>query len=112
MPFTAGQCPTESELEDDFLDLVIRRYGLPLPVRQYPVGRSRIDFAYPNLKLGVEIESVRAHAAREDVCRNVSKANSLLEWWILRFTFDDVHRWAEETAELVDLTIAKRRRAA
>lgn len=83
-----------------------------MPVRQYPVGRSRIDFAYPDLELGVEIESVRAHAAREDVCRNASKANSLLEWWILRFTFDDVHRWPEETAELVDRTIAKRRRAA
>lgn len=111
MPFTAGQRPTESELEDDFLELVIRRYGLPLPVRQHPVGRLRIDFAYPELVLGVEIESVRAHAAREDVYRNASKANTLLEWWILRFTFDDVQRWPEETAELLDRTIAKRRRA-
>jgi very-short-patch-repair endonuclease len=112
MPFAAGQPPTESELEDDFLDLVIRRYDLPLPTRQYPVGRRRIDFAYPELVLGVEIESVRAHAAREDVHRNASKANELLEWWILRFAFDDVHRWPEETAELIDRTIARRRRAA
>jgi len=112
MPFAAGQRPTESELEDDFLELVIRRYNLPLPVRQYPVGRRRIDFAYPELVLGVEIETVRAHAAREDVNRNASKANELLEWWILRFTFDDVHRWPEETAELIDRTIAKRRQAA
>ena len=112
MPFTAGQPPTESELEDDFLELVIRRYGLPMPVRQYPLGRSRIDFAYPDLELGVEIESVRAHAAREDVCRNASKANSMLEWWILLFTFDDVHLWPEDTAELIESTIARRRRAA
>jgi very-short-patch-repair endonuclease len=112
MPFVAGQRPTESELEDDFLELVIRRFGLPLPVRQYPVGRRRVDFAYPELILGIEMESVRAHAAREDVYRNASKANELLEWWILRFTFDDVHRWPEETAELVDRTIARRRRAA
>lgn len=112
MPFAAGQRPTESELEDDFLDLVIRRYNLPVPVRQYPVGRRRIDFAYPEMVLGVEIESVRAHAAREDVHRNASKANELLEWWILRFAFDDVHRWPEETAELLDRTIARRRRAA
>ena len=111
-PFTAGQRPTESELEDDFLDLVIRRYKLPLPVRQHPVGRRRLDFAYPELVLGVEMETVRAHAAREDVYRNASKANELLEWWILRFTFDDVHRWPEETAELVERTIARRRRAA
>jgi very-short-patch-repair endonuclease len=111
-PFAAGQRPTESELEDDFLELVIRRYNLPVPVRQHPVGRRRIDFAYPELVLGVEIESVRGHAAREDVHRNASKANELLEWWILRFAFDDIHRWPEETAELLDRTIAKRRRAA
>ena len=111
-PFTDGQRPTESELEDDFLELVIRRYNLPMPVRQYPVGRSRIDFAYPELILGVEIESVRGHAAREDVDRNAHKANKLLDWWILRFVFDDVHRWPEDTAELLDRTIARRRRAA
>ena len=112
MPFTAGQRPTESELEDDFLELVIRRYNLPVPVRQHSVGRSRIDFAYPELVLGVEIESVRGHAAREDVDRNASKANQLLEWWILRFVFDDVHRWPEDTAALLHETIARRRRAA
>ena len=111
-PFSAGQRPTESELEDAFLELVIRRYNLPLPVRQYPVGRRWIDFAYPELVLGVEIESVRAHAAREDVHRNASKANELLEWWILRFAFDDIHRWPHETAELLDRTISKRRQAA
>lgn len=112
LPFAAGQRPTESELEDDFLELVIRRSNLPLPVRQYPVGRSRIDFAYPELVLGVEIESVRGHAAREDVDRNAHKANDLLDWWILRFVFDDVHRWPEDTAELLERTIARRRRAA
>ncbi|HEV3364499.1 MAG TPA: hypothetical protein VG795_10250 [Acidimicrobiia bacterium] len=53
-PFAAGQRPTESELEDDFLELVIRRHKLPEPVRQHPVGRRRIDFAYPELVLGVE----------------------------------------------------------
>lgn len=111
-PFAAGQRPTESVMEDDFLTFVIRRYGLPLPVRQYPVGRRRIDFAYPELILGIEIESVRAHAAREDVHRNASKANELLDWWILRFADDDIHRWPDETAELLDRTITRRRQAA
>lgn len=111
-PFAADQRPTQSELEDDFLELVIHRYGLPVPVRQQKVGRRWIDFAYPELVLGVEIESVRAHAAREDVHRNASKANELLEWWILRFAYDDIHRWPEDTAGLLERTIAKRRRAA
>ena len=112
MPFADGQRPTESELEDAFLELVIRRYGLPVPVRQYPVGRRTIDFAYPDPVLGIEIESVRGHAAREDVHRNAAKANELLEWWILRFAFDDIHLWPEDTAVLLDRTIAKRRSAA
>ena len=111
-PFADGQRPTESELEDAFLELVIRRHKLPLPVRQHPVGRRTIDFAYPELLLGIEIESVRAHAAREDVHRNATKANELLTWWILRFAFDDIHYWPQETAELIDRTIATRRRAA
>jgi hypothetical protein len=55
---------------------------------------------------------VRAHAAREDVHRNASKANELVEWWILRFAHDDIHRWPEETAELLDRTIVRRSQAA
>lgn len=112
LPFTAGQQPTESELEDDFLELVIRRHNLPVPVRQHPVGRDRIDFAYPGLVLGIEIESVRGHAAREDVDRNASKANKLLKWWILRFVYNDVHLWPGDTAEFLARTIAERRLAA
>lgn len=111
-PFADGQRPTESELEDAFLERVIRRYNLPLPVRQHPVGRRTIDFAYPELVLGIEIESVRAHAAREDVHRNAAKANELVEWHILRFAYDDVHRWPEDTAALLDRTIRARRQAA
>ena len=108
-PFTEGQRPTESELEDDFLDLVIRRFNLPMPIRQHPVGRRSIDFAYPELIFGIEIDSVRGHAAREDVDRNASKANELLDWWIARFVYDDIHRWPEDTAAFLLQTIARRR---
>ena len=108
-PFTAGQQPTASELEDDFLDLVIRKYDLPVPVRQHPIGRRSIDFAYPELIFGIEIDSVRGHAAREDVDRNASKANELLDWWIAHFVYDDIHRWPEDTAAFLHETIARRR---
>lgn len=110
MPFAEGQRPTESELEDDFLEFVIRKHDLPVPVRQHPVGRRSIDFAYPDLVFGIEIDSVRAHAAREDVQRNASKANELLDWWIVRFVHDDIHRWPEDTAAFLRGTIARRRR--
>jgi hypothetical protein len=97
----AGRRPTESELEDDLL-AVIRRYGLPEPVPQHPHRGRRIDFAYPELILGIEANSVSAHAAKEDVQRNAEKANDLLEWWILYFTYDDVHRTPAEVARRIE----------
>jgi very-short-patch-repair endonuclease len=109
----AGRRPTESELEDDLL-AVLRRYGLPEPVPQYPVGERRIDFAYPDLVLGLEADSVSAHAAKEDVQRNCDKANDLLGWSILHFTWDDVHLRPAYVAERVAgaLSLLRRRAAA
>jgi hypothetical protein len=104
----AGRRPTESELEDDLL-AVIRKYGLPEPVPQHPYAGRRIDFAYPELLLGIEANSVQAHAAREDVQRNARKANDLVEWWILYFTYDDVHGAPAEVARRIDETIARRK---
>jgi hypothetical protein len=97
----AGRRPTESELEDDLL-AVIRRYGLPEPVPQYPYRGRRIDFAYPELVIGIEANSVAAHAAKEDVQRNAEKANDLIDWWVLYFTYDDVHRSPAEVARRIE----------
>ena len=104
----AGRARTESELEDDLLAL-IRRYGLPEPVPQYPHRGRRIDFAYPELVLGIEANSVAAHAAKEDVQRNAEKANDLLEWWILYFTYDDVHGAPADVGRVVQAAIERRR---
>jgi very-short-patch-repair endonuclease len=106
----AGRRPTESELEDDLL-AVIRQYGLPEPVPQHPWRGRRIDFAYPELVLGIEANSVQAHAAREDVQRNAEKANELLGWWILYFTHDDVHGTPATVARRIEDAIARRRAA-
>ena len=106
----AGRRPTESELEDDLL-AVLRRYGLPEPVPQYPYGGRRIDFAYPELVLGIEANSVAAHAAKEDVQRNAEKANDLVEWWILYFTRDDVDGTPAAVARRVEDAIERRRAA-
>jgi very-short-patch-repair endonuclease len=105
----AGRRPTESELEDDLL-AVIRRHGLPEPVPQHPHQGRRIDFAYPELILGIEANSVSAHAAKEDVQRNAEKANDLVEWWILYFTYDDVHLTPADVAR--EIEDARQRRLA
>jgi hypothetical protein len=106
----AGRAPTESELEDDLLAL-IRRFGLPEPVPQYPYRGRRIDFAYPDLVVGIEANSVQAHAAREDVQRNAEKANDLLEWWMLYFTYYDVHGTPAAVARRIEDAIRRRRLA-
>ena len=106
----AGRRPTESELEDDLL-AVIRRFGLPEPVPQYPYAGRRIDFAYPELFVGIEANSVLAHAAKEDVQRNADKANDLIDWRMLYFTHDDVHRAPAHVARRIEQTIARRQAA-
>jgi hypothetical protein len=77
-------------------------------VPQYPYKGRRIDFAYPELVLGIEANSVEAHAAKEDVQRNAEKANDLLEWWILYFTYDDVHGTPAEVARRIEDAIIRR----
>ena len=103
----AGRRPTESELEDDLL-AVIRRFGLPEPVPQHPHRGRRIDFAYPELVIGIEANSVQAHSAKEDVQRNAEKANELLDWWMLYFTHDDVHQRPADVAQRIDDAIRRR----
>ena len=60
----------ESELEARFLD-VVQRAGLPDPVRQLDAGGrdgwvGRVDSAYPNAGLLVELDGVASHSARLD----------------------------------------------
>ena len=81
-----------------------------MPVRQHPHGRRSLDFAYPELIFGIEIDSVRGHAAREDVDRNASKANELLDWRIAHFVYNDIHRWPEDTAAFLLDTLTRRTR--
>jgi very-short-patch-repair endonuclease len=85
--------PTQSMLED-LLFRVVRRGGLPAPLRQYEVAGVRLDGAYPEFRLGLEADSRIWHGARVDVQRNTDKANILLAhgWRVLRFTMFDLTR--------------------
>ncbi len=91
-----GAATTESELETRFLQLV-REAGLPPPVPQYVVreaGRfmARIDLAYPERRLAIELDGYGPHrsvgAFRRD--RNRQNGLALLGWTVLRFTWEDV----------------------
>lgn len=86
----------ESLLEKRFLDLV-RRHGIPNPLIQYEVwhaGRfiARVDAAYPDLKLAIEVDGYRHHSSPDAFQRDRTRQNRLvaLGWTVLRFTWADV----------------------
>lgn len=88
--------PPEGALEQKLSRLL--RGVQPAPVTQFWLHgkastRARLDFAWPDRKLGIEADSRRWHAGRLDVQRNSGKANLavLLGWRVLHFTWFDVH---------------------
>ena len=99
--------PTQSMLED-LLFRVVRRGGLPAPVRQYEVAGVRLDGAYPDIRLGLEADSRIWHGGRLDVQRNVDKANLLLAhgWRLLRFTWFHLTRRARYVIDSVGTQLA------
>ncbi|HEV3497359.1 MAG TPA: DUF559 domain-containing protein, partial [Actinomycetes bacterium] len=93
---------------------LLRTAGVPLPVPQFEVllpdgGSAFLDFAWPELRLGVEANSYRHHARRLDWSRDHTRNNLLtaVGWRILPVTWDDM---VERPDELVDLL--RRARAA
>lgn len=86
----------ESVLEARFVDLV-RLHDLPLPTFQHEVwhaGRfmARLDAAYPDLLLAIEIDGFSAHSSPDAFQRDRTRQNRLvaLGWTVLRFTWADV----------------------
>jgi very-short-patch-repair endonuclease len=99
----AGAVPTESDAETLFLQ-VARRAGFPTPDRQYTllVGgkRIRLDFAWPSIRLAVEIDGAATHANADALGRDLRRQNVLvLGWLVQRFTWEDVARYP---ADVVD----------
>jgi very-short-patch-repair endonuclease len=88
----------QSELET-VLHRLIEGHDLPLPVLQHEVwhaGRlvARIDAAYPDLQLAIEVDGYEHHSAPEAFQRDRTRQNALvaLGWTVLRFTWADVVR--------------------
>ena len=87
--------PLDSHLESEFLQL-FERLQLPLPVTGTPspsTGRAEyyIDFAYPQWRLAIEIQSKLIHSGRRQQYADDEKANALTSrgWSVLRFWAKD-----------------------
>jgi very-short-patch-repair endonuclease len=94
--------PTESPLEARFLR-VLRTQGLPTPRRQYPVAlaqgrQARLDFAYPELQVAIEVDGYRWHSGRAAWQRDRQRLTALaaLGWRVLHVTANDVRRGLPE----------------
>ena len=107
--------PTGSGLEVK-LDRLIRRSGLPKPIRQYEIhdGSSfvaRPDFAYPGVKVAVEADSYRWHTGRGAWERELERRNEMqrLGWLIIHVTKKDIQKRPGSVID--DLGSALKRRA-
>ena len=91
-----------SPLELAFHRKVIRAFGLPEPECQYRIAGLRVDFAWPEAKLAVEVDG-RNHdlpAMRlADTVRNALLAGAGFD--VLRFRWSDIHRTAAATAAAI-----------
>jgi very-short-patch-repair endonuclease len=88
----------QSELEAHGVLNVFRHRSLPRSVGQYridlPTGRVKLDRAWPEVKVAVELDGARYHTSPEDRRRDLARDTALaaLGWVVLRFTFADVLR--------------------
>jgi very-short-patch-repair endonuclease len=105
--------PEESVLEAR-LRSVIQRHGLPIPEFQYEVwhqGRfvARIDAAYPNARLGIEVDGFAHHSSMSAFQRDRTRQNRLvaLGWTVLRFTWWDVNERPNVLAKVVRDTLER-----
>lgn len=78
--------PTESLAETIFLQLV-RRAGLPEPVRQHQVGKRRLDFAWPLVLFAAEVDGAATHAGAEALAADLHRQNAIIlsGWTLLRY---------------------------
>jgi hypothetical protein len=105
-----GKKPSETGLEDELLE-VLRRHGLPEPVRQYVLplpggGSARFDGAYPELFVGLEADGDAFHKGLLDRMRDEARDEQcgLLGWTVRRYSTDDIRlRGAGIAAEVLGL---------
>jgi len=98
---------TDSELEVRFLALC-RRAGLRPPVLHHHVGPYVVDFAYPELRLAIELDGLAAHGTAAALQHDLIRQNRLVleRWTVLRFTWVDVVERASTVSAAIALAVA------
>ncbi len=83
---------TESPLESDMLNLLKDR-DMPMPKLQYEVWQwerfiARLDFAYPEQRVAIEVDGFRYHDGRQAFDADRARSNEIqaMGWLVLRIT--------------------------
>ena len=99
-----GTARPDSLLESRMARL-LRAHGLPPAVFQFEVHRNgrfvaRLDFAYPAIRLAIEVDAFDSHSSPRALQHDLRRQNALvaLGWTVLRFTWADVVRRPERVA--------------
>ncbi len=102
--------PIESALESMFFGL-LKRYRLPLPEPQVEVrtrrGIRRIDFAYPDHRLAIELDGFGEHGGRAAFESDRLRQNELEElgWHVRRFTWIQLTQQPHDVAYTVGIAL-------
>jgi very-short-patch-repair endonuclease len=89
---------------------LMRRAGLPEASFQHWIsGTIRVDFAYPHLKLAIEVDGRKSRGTSSGFQRHTDRQNELVfgaGWRVLRFTWGDVVRRPGKVASAIAAAIA------
>lgn len=89
--------------------------GLPQPRFEHPIHTAncefiaQVDLAYPDLKLAIELDSVRWHHNLRNFAHDRQRRNRLLVagWDVLNFTWDDYCRRPDQLCATVAAAVAR-----
>ena len=103
-----GDAVSDSKLEKRMARL-LRRAGLPRAVFHYVVCTpggvflAEVDFAYPDVKLAVEVDGFGVHGTPRAMAKDFVRQNGLVPygWRVLRFTWRQVVRQPELVAAAI-----------
>lgn len=87
----------------------LRDGGLPGYVRGMPFGPFRVDIAFPEARLAIEVDGWAWHKDEEAFRTDRRKGNALVGagWTLLRFTWTDLTEYPGETVRQVRAVLAR-----
>ena len=103
-----GDRALESRLEVKLARL-LRKCALPAPVRQHRVGRYRLDFAWPSIRVACECDGFEHHGARLAWKRDRVRLAAIeaADWRVVQVTWNDVVSAPGQTSERLQLAMQR-----